>query len=167
MIVVRVKMAMILLLLMMMIGDYDDGNVHLCSMSMHWPSLQVNSPSEQVVSFIRFTCTPSKCQKVMKIKIKAKIKMSSELKRIWIWYENVWWEQNGDVLTMRIWMVIWWTIHTWLKKVIRNWVGLRSEIVYLYIFLFSPGTLQLRCGTCHPSPRRSRRRGRLQNTLTL
>ena len=35
----------------------DDGNGHLCSMSMHWPSLQVNSPSEHVVSFIRFTCT--------------------------------------------------------------------------------------------------------------
>ena len=70
-------MAMILLLLMMMIGDYDDGNVHLCSMSMHWPSLQVNSPSEQVVSFIRFTCTPSKCQRIeMVMKMKMKIKMS-------------------------------------------------------------------------------------------
>ena len=55
----------------------DDGNGHLCSMSMHWPSLQVNSPSEQVVSFIRFTCTPSKCQRIeMVMKMKMKIKMS-------------------------------------------------------------------------------------------
>ena len=28
---------------------------HRCSMSMHWPSLQVNSPSEQVVNLIDFT----------------------------------------------------------------------------------------------------------------
>ena len=28
-----------------------------------------------------------------------------ELKRIWIRDENVWWGQNGDLLTMRIWMV--------------------------------------------------------------
>ena len=59
----------------------DDGNGHLCSMSMHWPSLQVNSPSEQVVSFIRFTCTPSKCQRIEKV-VKIKIKMKIKVKRI-------------------------------------------------------------------------------------
>ena len=35
---------------------WDKRRSYRCSMSIHWPSLQVNSPSEQVDSLINFTC---------------------------------------------------------------------------------------------------------------
>ena len=90
--------------------------------------------------------------------MKIKIKMSKN----WKGYEyEMKMFGEGKMGICWLWGHEWWTIHTWLKKVIRNLVGTRSGIVYFYIFLVSPGTLQLRCGTCHPSPRRSRRCGRL------
>ena len=130
-------------------------------MSMHWPSLQVNSPSEQVVSFIRFTCTPSKCQRIEKV-VKIKIKMKIKVKRIEKDMNEMKMFGKGKMGMCWQWGYEWWIINTWFKKVKRNLVGLRSGIVYFHIFLFLPVTLQLQCGTCHLWPRRNQRRGRLQ-----
>ena len=170
MIVVRVKMAMILLLLMMMMHRWWlwwrqwSPLLHVDALAVVAGELSFRA-GRQLYPFHLHVVEMSKNLKGYENKNQNKNQNVKELKRIWIRDENVWWGQNGDLLTMRIWMVN--MIHTWLKKVIRNLVGTRSGIAYFYIFIFSPGTLQLRCGTCHPSPRRSRRRGRLQNTLTL
>ena len=115
MIVVRVEIAMILLLLMvimmkfmmmakmvliskMMMAMVTSAPCRCTGRRCRWTLLQSRSSALSV--------SPARVKMSMNLKgYENKNQNVKELKRIWIRDENVWWGQNGDLLTMRIWMV--------------------------------------------------------------
>ena len=113
MIVVRVEIAMILLLLMvimmkfmmmakmvliskMMMAMVTSAPCRCTGRRCRWTLLQSRSSALSV--------SPARQQKNLKCYGKQNQNVN-ELKRIWIREENVWREQNGEVLIMRMWMV--------------------------------------------------------------